>query len=154
MSVTNNTDFAGSLMYNLNFLIGTTPTLDDMVKYSDVVYNSGTYKDYVTLQPTTLDGTATSFISYDNTIYVYSEDEATYETGDWFLFGQTWLPFFPPPSVNGQYQFRKRIDNQIYYNKARMGVLLPTMITVGKLAGITAGVYFGGKMAYKLAKNR
>eukprot|EP00039_Didymoeca_costata_P016173 m.286362 g.286362 ORF g.286362 m.286362 type:complete len:65 (+) comp16350_c0_seq14:732-926(+) len=56
------------------------------------------------------------------------------------------------PNNPGGYIRRNNYQAITKFNSARMEVLMPTMMTVGKLAGIGLAVYFGGKLSYKAYK--
>eukprot|EP00035_Acanthoeca_spectabilis_P019360 m.420825 g.420825 ORF g.420825 m.420825 type:complete len:161 (+) comp16846_c2_seq32:7548-8030(+) len=149
----NQADFGGSLMYNINEMTGfmlSENTDDAAHKYSDVIApGNNTYNDYITNQAaqgfTQLGG-----VTGANTTYRAILTQAQYEEGDWFVGGQTWLPWFPPPSDGqGGYIYRHDWQNTVYFNKARSAVLIPTATTVAKIGGIGLVTFFVGKLAIK-----
>jgi hypothetical protein len=155
---TNKASLMGSLYWNLNsslgFLLG-SPSDDDVFTYSDLVTDEaqdGGMQDYITSVPS--NSPFASSLSYNNTTRVWTVSQEEYEKGDWFLFGSTALPWFPPPSDgNGEYLRRNNNSQISSYNKLRMDVLTPTLMTAAKLglpmAAVAAGGYFGYKKYYK-----
>lgn len=139
----------GSIYYNLNYSLGNllgAPSTD--FTYSDVIMviagsNADiSPKDYITLQETTGDS-----LVGDESTYVWSVSQDEYEKGDWFLFGSTMLPWFPPPSdpaIPGNYLRRNGTSQVSSFNKGRMAVLMPTLMTVAKIVVPTVGLGVGG----------
>lgn len=158
--ITNQTDFTGSLMYNINVMTGymiNANTDEAAHKYSDMIESIGTtgYEDYLTgIKDPTF--TQHGGVTGPNTTYSHTMAQAEYETGDWFLMGKIWLPWFPPPS-DGQGGYQKRsswngtthTDTTILFNKARSDVLIPTAITTAKLIGIGVVGLFTTKYVLK-----
>ena len=150
---TNKATFLGSVYYNLNELAGNllgAPSTEDYFTYSDVVDANGQAQDYITSQVKPDAWTLEN--DYTTTVWTVPEDE--WEKGDWFLFGKTWLPWFPQPSDgNGNYLRRNDITQVTSFNKARWAVLMPTLMTIAKIAGPTIAVGVAGWYGYKKYRN-
>lgn len=156
---TNKADLLGSLIYNINastgFALGVGP--DDHYLYSDGITGTPHPKDYITgeeIDESSID--VGSFLTYDHTMFIGTLDNVDYYKGDWFLFGISWLPWFPPPAKpDGKGRYRRYdMKYNTVFNKARSDVLIPTMITIGKVTGIAVGTYYGLKLGWRLARDR
>lgn len=160
--LTNQVDFLGSLYYNFNYMTGFAlgyPSAQDMILYSDIVGltsqgGDGLYHDYLdySVVDTTLYGSpGTNALSGNNSYFQSTITEEEWAQGDWFLLGIKQLPWFPmPKGADNVYHKRYNThDQSVAFNKARRDVLMPTALTVAKLAAAGGALYYGGKMAYK-----
>lgn len=155
---TNKATLMGSAYWKLNsslgFLFG-SPSEDDIFTYSDLIDgNDALMHDYITGESISAAQTASLMLYGDDTAHVWTVSQAEYEKGTWFLFGQTFLPWFPMPSDgNGEYLRRNNNAQVTSFNKLRMDVLTPTLMTVAKIgvpvAAVTLGSYYGYKKFYK-----
>jgi len=158
----NQSSFLGSVFYNINEMSGRlfyTPTADDYLMYSDLVWINNKLYDYVTneLADESKDkfGDAYNELSYSKTVFASKFDENDFAKGGYNLLGMSWLPWFPPPKFQDSdaYIFRNTIGHgPVYFNKARSEVLMPTLMTAGKLAGITLLGWYGAKFIYRRYK--
>jgi hypothetical protein len=152
----NHSDFMGSLFYNFNAMTGFAlggPSPTDGQLYSDVVFLNGGTKDYVTGNDATVD--VGGYIMSGDTTYQNIISRNEWEEGDWFLFGQHWLPMLAPPqdpNDSTKYIRRNNASYETKFNSARSDVLMPTLMTFAKLAGIGIGTWYGGKLLYKVGK--
>ena len=152
----NHSDFLGSLMYNINAMTGFAlggPSFADGQLYSDVAYMNATMQDYITAKDATVD--VGGYISGQDTTYRHVIPFDEWVEGNWFLFGQHWLPWLAPPqdpTDSTKYIKRMNIKNEIKYNSARSDVLIPTMLSIAKLTGIGVGAWYGGKLLYKVGR--
>jgi hypothetical protein len=145
-TTSNSADFIGSLVYNVTTALGLAPSMIDAELYSDVVYINHVLSDYVTGQATSLD--VGGYLMGDQaTVAAYISREE-WENGDWFLFGQKWLPWLaPPPNPlgNSAYVRRDRFGAGTRYNSARMAVLIPTLLSFAKITGIGVTGWYASK---------
>ena len=135
------------------------PTDDEMKLYSDIVYSDGHFIDYISgaSMDGVVPGSGTNALTGTNTTYLNNVTQQDWEDGDWFLFGMTFLPWFPmpaDPNNPGGYIRRNNASYETKFNKARVAVLIPTGITVAKIAGVSLGAYYGSKLAYRMYKKR
>jgi hypothetical protein len=146
---TNEATFLGSVYYNLNAMTGNLlgrPSTEDYFKYSDVIDSNNQAIDYITgeVQPDAWT------LNNDYTTWVWTVDQDEWLKGDWFLFGKTWLPWFPQPSDgSGNYLRRNSVNQVTSFNKARWEVLKPTLLSAAKIIGPTAAVAAAGWYGYK-----
>ena len=154
MSTTTNTsDFMGSLVYNITTSVGLAPSMSDAELYSDVVYINDVLSDYITGQPTSMD--VGGYLDGDqSTVAAYISKEE-WEQGDWFLFGQKWLPWLAPPTNplgNSDYVRRDRFGADTRYNSARIEVLGPTLVSAAKVAAIAYAGVLTVREAFRLIR--
>ena len=156
---TNKADFVGSVFYNINRMTGYTFGVSpaDHYLYSDGGTENGVLVDYITLEPLDEKGEdIISALTYDHTVWkrIFNEDD--YYNGDWFLFGQTWLPWFAPPPTNDGKGWLRRGDpnDNSVSNKASIPVLIPTAMSAVKVLGITLAAYYGVNYGYRIARQQ
>jgi len=159
----NQADKWGSLKYNINhatgFLMG-APTPNDIFLYSDLVWSPAqTTVDYVTFIKEYTDLVNGANLTGQQRTRQYPMDVERWQKGDWFIAGQTWLPWFAPPvnpdpkadPVLEYYTMRTDDTFGLVYNQFSMPVLKPTLMSVAKLVGIGIGSYYGVKYGYRAA---
>ena len=154
MSMTSNSSSVwGALYYNFNEVTGSMlgePTVRDRMLYSDIVdpLFSIEFVNYLTGVP------ETDMSKGSPSVSVVSDTISPEEwlAGDWFLFGQTWLPWFAPinpPDQGDRYLIRRSVTREMMYNPLSMPILTPTLMSMAKVTGIGLGGYFGAKYGYE-----
>lgn len=152
---TNKADFGGSFMYNLSKISGfslSPNTDDDAHMYSDLYApGNNVYNDYIT-NISDDDFDQANGVTGGNSTYRDTLTQEQYEAGDWFVAGKTFLPWFAPASDGqGGYYSRHDWHNDIYFNKARKEILIPTITTAIKIGGSIFIVYLiGSKVLEKV----
>jgi hypothetical protein len=163
----------GSIYYKINQSLGWIfgpPTVDEIVLYSDLAWGveGGYISDYILMEDDpdkfkqyddkaykdpVRDGKASDFLTYENFIHSQALTEDDYKAGPWFLLGITFFPWNAPiQDSQGVYRVRVKSDEKrtkLPANPMRSGVLYQNTLTIAKIVGISAGLWFGGKFAYK-----
>jgi len=161
MSKVNQSDFLGSLRYNLNELTGYIagdPDPESVHKYSDIYASVTGKRHYISDE--------ISDIAERIDDGLYSPDYLTQRWGglaademdpDTYLLGLTFLPWFAAPEdplIPGTFVKRRGRNGDWNYNKASSAVLVPTMLTVVKIGGVAVGSFYVVKYGYKYIKKR
>lgn len=160
----------GALKYNVNEFIGwrvTIPSTDEIMQYSDLYYQGSGYtdlgsdtalfkqydEDNASIKKEFINAVSGG-LTYNDTIYrnIVKEEDYLKMFGNGGLFGISFLPWTQVglQTDDGQwYVKRTGGGNYVAVNPLRRDVLITKLMTVLKIAGPAAALWYGGKYYMK-----